>query len=171
MIGPHDGGLQQIDLVKGRAISLPHLTAELDWPSYDYEDWSLSPDRRYVAAASGGQSGTLFRSKNGFAGKGIQKLPIKGFSLGVHGVAFAPDGKRLALGSVGREAIKLWHMDAQEHILTLPGVGTGFSDISFSPDGNCLAATTVDGVFHVWRAPSWEAIADAEAKEEKRVGR
>ena len=81
---------------------------------------------------------------------------------GVHCVAYSPDRRQLALGSNGREAIKLWHLDAQEHVLTLQGDGSICNNLSYSPDGNCIAATSGNRrrLFHLWRAPSWGEIAD-----------
>ena len=35
--------------------------------------------------------------------------------------------------------------------------------VAFSPDGNWVASGTFEGQLHLWRAPSWEEIADAEA--------
>jgi WD40 repeat protein len=88
---------------------------------------------------------------------------FKGHMLGAHAVAFSPDGRRLATGSGGREAVKLWDVSTRRELLTLPGQGTLFSYTAFSPDGIWLAACNWEGKLHLWRAPSWEEI-EAEEK-------
>ena len=93
---------------------------------------------------------------------------LRGFLMGIHSVAFSPDGKRLAAGSDGQEAIKLWDVenaqDPQE-LLTLEGEGSFFWSSAFSPDGNVLGALNRKGLLHLWRAPSWDQIAAAVANE------
>ena len=78
-------------------------------------------------------------------------------------VAFSSDGRRLATGGGGTgDAVKLWDLATHRELLTLPAEGFFFSDVAFSPDGNTLAATSIAGIAHLWRAPSWEEIAAAE---------
>ena len=90
---------------------------------------------------------------------------LRGVLLGVHSLAFSPDSKRLAVGSSGLEAIKLWDVESSQELLTLEGVGSLFSHTAFSPDGNVLGSMNDGGLLHLWCAPSWEEIAAAEAKE------
>jgi WD40 repeat protein len=76
---------------------------------------------------------------------------------------FSPDGRRLATGgSRTKDAVKLWDLAAHRELLSLSGEGKWFLHLAFSPDGSTLAATSLSGVAHVWRAPSWETIAAAE---------
>ena len=63
---------------------------------------------------------------------------LKGFLLGAHSVAFSPDGRRLAAGSNGQEAVKLWDVETRQEVLTLSGEGSLFSGLSFSSDGRYL---------------------------------
>jgi WD40 repeat protein len=88
---------------------------------------------------------------------------FKGHMQGAHAVAFSPDGRRLATGGDGREAVKLWDVSTRRELLILPGQGTLFSYAAFSPDGIWLAACNWKGKLHLWRAPSWEEI-EAEEK-------
>lgn len=83
--------------------------------------------------------------------------------MGVHSIAFSADGSRLALGSDGREAVKLWDLDSLEELLTLSAQGSVFNLTQFSPDGNVLGSLNKSGVLYLWRAPSWEEIAAVEA--------
>ncbi|MHC4692875.1 MAG: WD40 repeat domain-containing protein [Planctomycetota bacterium] len=85
---------------------------------------------------------------------------------GAHAVAFSPDGRRLATGGDGREAVKLWDVSTRRELLRLPGQGTLFSYVAFSPDGIWLAACNYwEGKLHLWRAPSWEEIEAAESRQ------
>jgi serine/threonine protein kinase/WD40 repeat protein len=75
-----------------------------------------------------------------------------------HCVVFSPDNRRLAAGSNGREAVKLWETATWQEVLTLAGEGTMFSFVAFSPDGRTLMARNDQGQLHIWSAPSLEAI-------------
>ena len=95
-----------------------------------------------------------------------QVATLGGFLNGTHSVNFSPDGKRLAIASDGKEAVKLFDTESWQDVFTLEGQGTGFQGAWFSPDGNSLMwgnPTTL----YLWQAPSWEDIAAAEAKQKK----
>jgi hypothetical protein len=55
----------------------------------------------------------------------------------VAAVAFAPDGKRLAVGSYGRVAV--WDLEAAKPATVLTQVLGAVNDVKFSPDGKLLA--------------------------------
>jgi WD40 repeat protein len=67
-------------------------------------------------------------------------------------LAFSPDGKRLAAGSV-RNRVSVWNIAAGriERILSAPG--TGMNSLSFSADGKRLAAANNAGKVHLWQLP------------------
>jgi WD40 repeat protein len=88
---------------------------------------------------------------------------LRGFLLGVHSVAFSPDGQRLAAGSDGSEAVKIWDVESLQELLTLSGQGEQHRRAAFSPDGDALGTMSSGGQLHLWRAPSWEEI-EAEEK-------
>jgi WD40 repeat protein/predicted Ser/Thr protein kinase len=92
---------------------------------------------------------------------------LRGFLQGVRSVAFSPDGQRLAVGSHGKEAIKLWSTESREELLSLEGQGSLFYPTAFSPDGAVLGSLSRQGVLHLWRAPSWEEIEAAEKPTKK----
>jgi WD40 repeat protein len=89
---------------------------------------------------------------------------LRGFLLGVHSVAFSPDGTRLAVGSAGHEAIKLWDVESHQELLTLEGQGSLFHATAFSPDGNLMGSRNSAYTLHLWQAKSW---AELESEEEK----
>jgi WD40 repeat protein len=88
--------------------------------------------------------------------------PFKGHMNGAHGVAFSPDGRRLATGGGARDSVKLWDMSTHRELVTLLGQGSLFEYVAFSPDGRWLAARNSKGELHLWRAPSWAEIEEAE---------
>jgi WD40 repeat protein len=76
---------------------------------------------------------------------------LGGHTRAVHGLAFSPDGRRLATVSgtdnrTGGE-VKVWDLPSGQEVLTLPYPGR---EVAFSPDGLLLAATGDDGVVRVW---------------------
>jgi len=88
---------------------------------------------------------------------------FQGHMQGVHGVAFSPDGRRLATGGgTDRDALKLWDLSTQRELLTFSGQGSVFTIVSFSPDDQWLAICSWEGKLQLWHAPSWAAIAAAE---------
>ena len=85
----------------------------------------------------------------------------------VYGSALSPDGQRWATGgTTPRDAVKVWDLRAHRELLSFQAEGKYFFDLTFSPDGSTLAATSLGGIAHLWRAPSWEEIEAAEAGKE-----
>jgi len=122
-----------------------------------FNDLAVSPDGRMAAAA---YNEGLVQLWDMATGQPVDTL--KGFLLGAHSVAFSPDGKRLAAGSNGQEAVKLWDTATRQEVLTLSGEGSVFELLRFSPDGRYLMAINLNGIIHLWSAPSWEEIKSAE---------
>jgi len=87
---------------------------------------------------------------------------LRGSQGAVHSVVFSTDGQRLVTGGSGRQAITLWDAESHQELLTLEGEGTMFFPPAFSPDGAVLGSMNANGILHLWRAPSWEAIAARE---------
>ena len=92
---------------------------------------------------------------------------LGGFLNGTKAVNFSPDGKRLAVASNGKEAVRLYDTDSWQDVLTLEGAGYGLG-ASFSPDGNTLVWQNTTTLY-LWRAPSWSEIHAAEAKEKAEI--
>ena len=108
---------------------------------------AMSPSGDTFAVASGLGQGALWT-----ASPPTKIASIAGFLQGVHAIAYSPDGKRLAVGSDGREAIKLWDVDSHQELITLSGEGSSFQTVQFSPDGLNLGASNSKGILHIWRA-------------------
>jgi WD40 repeat protein/tRNA A-37 threonylcarbamoyl transferase component Bud32 len=146
------------NLVDGRETSL-----NLDGKK-QVSDLSFSPDGKLLAVASMYGFARLFDVDTQ-----RELATLHGFLMGVHSAAFSPDGTRLALGSDGKEAVKIWDVASLEEVATLGAQGSVFFSTKFSPDGNVLGSLNDLGVLYLWRAPSWEEINAAEAKEKAEI--
>jgi WD40 repeat protein len=150
-----DGASSLRDIVTGRQTNQQLDVREAD-------NATLSPDGRFLAVASSlgyfrlWETDTLKKSMTG-----------RGFLMGVHSVAFSPDGKRLLTGSVASEAVKLWDVASCQELLTLEGQGSLFLPSAFSRDGNVIGSLNRRGDLHLWRAPSWAEIEAAEKSIER----
>ena len=86
-------------------------------------------------------------------------------------IAFSRDGRRIVTGHSSSQqtlnVVYLWDVATHRNVVALPGQGRGFTFVQFSPDGHALMAINSDGLLHLWRAPSWEEIAAAEAEEKR----
>jgi WD40 repeat protein len=119
---------------------------------------AVSPDGGLVALSTYGGQVRLFD-----LAKGEWIEDLHGHLNGVHGLAFSADGRRLISSSLGgRETVKLWDVGTRQELLTLGGIGAYLKVARWSADGDLIF---VGAPWQAWRAPSWEEIAAAEAKE------
>ncbi len=134
----------------------------LDW-NWRMEAWqnaTFSPDGKLFAVASDLGFAQVFDTT-----AWRQVASVGGFFNGDHSVTFSTDGKRLAMGSGGKQAVKLCDTESWQDVLTLDGRGYDYQELAFSPDGNVIGWLNSSGDLHLWRAPSWEEIAVVESKE------
>jgi WD40 repeat protein len=93
------------------------------------------------------------------SGKALATL--RGHTAASTGLAWSPDGKRLASGD-SDGSMKIWDTATGRELLSFP-TGTGSPRLpAFSPDGTRLAAVSADGLLKIWDAtPRTERPASA----------
>jgi WD40 repeat protein len=74
---------------------------------------------------------------------------LKGHKQQVFCVAYSPDGRTLASGSVD-ETIKLWDLKTGKERATLKGHTAGVQSVAYSPDGKTLASGGEDETIKLW---------------------
>jgi WD40 repeat protein len=80
-----------------------------------------------------------------------ESVPQAGHSETVTSVAFSPDGKTLASGSLDSR-IKLWDVSTGKELRTL--IGHRVTSVAFSPSGQTLANGNLDNTIELWDAPT-----------------
>jgi WD40 repeat protein len=69
----------------------------------------------------------------------------------ISSVAWSPDGKRLATGSLD-SSVKVWDPLTGKELLALSGIHGSVLSIAWSPDGKRLATGSFDNTAKVWDA-------------------
>jgi WD40 repeat protein len=145
----------------------PSLRADFKAHKRDIPRMAFSPDNRMLATVSTTDFGVLWNTENWNS-----MATLRGHSKGIHGISFSADSRRVLTSGSAGDAIKLWDMDSYQEVATLSAEGNGFMFPSLSKNGRTLAAISINNgnpVLHVWRAPTWEDIEAAEARESRRI--
>jgi WD40 repeat protein len=99
------------------------------------------------------------------------KFSLPGHNLVLLTIDTSPDERRMASSTIGSEPIKIWETQGWNEVASIDGrPGFSLSSGGFLQDGNTFAGLEANPEtqavdVRLWRAPSWEEIAAAEAKE------
>jgi WD domain, G-beta repeat/TIR domain len=91
-------------------------------------------------------------------GTGRELATLKGHMDQVYSVAFAPDGKILASGSIDG-TVKLWEVSTGREIATLKGHAGFVYSVAFAPDGKTLVSGNSDGTVKLWEVGTGRELA------------
>lgn len=109
---------------------------------------AFSPDGRHLA--TGGLDGAVHVWS---MGTGLEELAI---AIETNGLAFSPDGTRLA--TVAQDRVIIWDASSGQELITLCCHAFLIREVAFSPDGTRLATAGQEGVAKVWNAETGEAL-------------
>ncbi len=109
-------------------------------------DIDISPDGRYVAAASKDRTISIFEIESG---EPIARL--RGHQGYVEGVAFSHDGRRLASASVDA-SVRLWNTSDWTPATVLRGAMDTLRGAAWSPEDEQVLGCSLDGHLLLWRA-------------------
>jgi WD40 repeat protein/serine/threonine protein kinase len=137
-----------------------------------FPNLTFSPDGRRLASAVGEQ----VRVWDANTGKEMWAFPAAVMPTGLWSgfpLTFSPDGKRLAgvVTTIGkdqeRREVKVWDAETGKELTTYPVAGRFIGNLTFSSDGQLLAAASTTGdVFKPWNSVTevrvWEAATGKE---------
>jgi WD40 repeat protein len=125
---------------------------------------AFSPDGKRLASATGAFPGLAdvqvkaveVKVWDVTTGREVCSL-LKEHTSVFHGVAFSPDGTRLAAGSHDM-TVKLWDVTTGQETFTLTGLKNPVGSVAFSPDGKRLAGGDWKGIVKIWDAITGQEI-------------
>ena len=109
----------------------------------------FSPDGKHLAAVSFGiASGNAIKVWD--AATGQELLTLIGHTDWIMGLAFSPDGKRLASTSLDG-TVRIWSLSPGEETIAVSGPGAGYGTrVVYSPNGQEFATNGGDGTATIW---------------------
>jgi len=91
------------------------------------------------------------------AATGELRKTFAGHSDVIVTVAFSPDGKLLATGSVDKY-VKIWDLALGKELRTLAGHTADILNVTFSADSTKLGTASADGTAKLWDVASWQEL-------------
>ena len=116
-----------------------------------------SPDGRRIASGSYDQTVQVWDAADGghvYIYHGHFQVPRTSppyTFFGVLGVAWSPDGRRIASAG-GDKTVQVWDAADGSHVFTRRGHSDGVSTVAWSPDGRRIASGSYDKTVQVWDA-------------------
>jgi WD40 repeat protein len=118
---------------------------------------AFSPAGKWIAAGGGVPPNRPARAFPELwiwdAASGSVVFELKGHTACVRGVAFSPDGKRLASAADERSEVKIWDLHTGQELITLRGGAGAVYGVAFSRDGKRLATACGDRCVRVYGPP------------------
>jgi RNA polymerase sigma factor (sigma-70 family) len=113
-------------------------------------------DGTRVASGNGAASGEL-TVKIWDPSTGKEERTLEGFKGMISGLAFSPNGKRLASTS-GDRKLKLWDLSTGKEIKEIHQPDNYFASVAFSPDGKRLVTANDDKTVTIWDAETLKEV-------------
>jgi WD40 repeat protein len=142
--GCRDGNVYVWDVNTGAVVRV------LQSPSASGTDWiygvAFSPDGTRIAGSCGSSVVMVWDTVTGTLLQSLDGLQVRAAK-----VAFNPDGTRVV--ACDEEMVKVWNVETGAELLSLD---FGAQDVTFSPDGQTLAAAGLDGRVGIWYTSPWD---------------
>lgn len=134
---PDDYSVQLLDLATGE------LGLSLSGHEDTVRSLFYSPCSRWIATASDDETVGMWDTQ------ATSSLPVHTFKSHASGVAFSPDGSRVAFGGYNK---KLWVHDAStgKLLATLKGHSEPISGVVYSPNGLLIGSSSWDNTARLW---------------------
>jgi WD40 repeat protein/tRNA A-37 threonylcarbamoyl transferase component Bud32 len=112
---------------------------------------SLSPDGRYIAV-NADHTVKVWETTDG-----RELFTLRGHARTVSGVAYSPDGLRIA-SSNWDQTVKVWDATTGRELLTCRGHTSLVQGVAYSPDGLRIASAGMDATVRVWDAATGQEV-------------